>query len=99
MISSRRLRANRCNARASTGPRTPRGKADAARNARKHGLSVPIMTNPLLTAEVKILAQQIAGKNANDQLQQLAATIAEAQVDLVRIRRARRELLSRAQPP
>jgi hypothetical protein len=98
MISSRRLRANRSNARASTGPRTATGKACAARNARKHGLSVSIMADHSLAADVKILAQQIAGEAANEQLQQLAATIAEAQVDLVRIRCARRELLSRTQP-
>jgi hypothetical protein len=96
MISSRKLRANRNNARASTGPRTSTGKALAARNARKHGLSVPIMADPSLAADVKILAQQIAGEGANDQLQQLAARIAEAQIDLLRVRRARRELLSRA---
>jgi hypothetical protein len=98
MISSRRLQANRSNARASTGPRTPTGKACAARNARKHGLSVSILADPSLAADVKILAQRIAGEGANDQLQQLAASIAEAQVDLVRIRCARRVLLSRAQP-
>jgi hypothetical protein len=98
MISPRKLQANRNNARGSTGPRTPTGKACAARNARKHGLSVPIMADPSLAAEVKILAQQIAGEGASDELQQLGASIAEAQADLVRIRCARRELLSRGQP-
>ena len=91
MISARKLKANRSNARASTGPRTLTGKACAARNARKHGLSIPIRADPSFAVEVNILAQQIAGKGANDELQQLAARIAEAQVDLVRIRRARRE--------
>lgn len=37
-ISERRLEANRRNARRSTGPKTPRGKHFAARNAIKHGL-------------------------------------------------------------
>ena len=96
MTSARKLRANRNNARASTGPRTAAGKARATRNAQKHGLSVPIMADPSLAAEVKVLAQEIAGEGANDQLQQIAARIAEAQIDLVRIRRARHELLSRA---
>jgi hypothetical protein len=94
MISARKLHANRNNARASTGPRTTAGKARAARNAQKHGLSVPIMADPSLAAEVKVLAQEIAGQGANDQLQQLSARIAEAQIDLVRVRRARHELLS-----
>ncbi len=37
-VSPRRLAANRANARKSTGPRTPRGKAVSSRNARKPGL-------------------------------------------------------------
>jgi hypothetical protein len=96
MISARKLRANRNNARASTGPRTAAGKTRTARNAQKHGLSVPIMANPSLAAEVKVLAQKIAGEGANDQLQQIAARIAEAQIALACVRRARHELLSRA---
>jgi hypothetical protein len=96
MISSRKLKANRSNARASTGPRTATGKACAARNARKHGLSVPIMADPYLAAKVKTLARQIAGDGASDRLQQLAACVAEAQLDLMRVRLARYELLSRA---
>ena len=54
------------------------------------------MANPSLEAEVKVLAQKIAGEGANDQLQQIAARVAEAQIDLARVRRARHELLSRA---
>jgi hypothetical protein len=96
MISSRKLKANRSNARASTGPRTPTGKACAARNARKHGLSVPIMADASLAAEVKILARQIAGEGANDRVQVLAAAVAEAQIDILRIRRARYELIAAA---
>jgi hypothetical protein len=38
-ISERRLAANRANASKSTGPRTPRGKARASGNARKHGFT------------------------------------------------------------
>ena len=40
MTSARKLEANRRNARASTGPRTAAGKARAAQNARRHGLSL-----------------------------------------------------------
>ena len=39
-ISEARLRANRQNAKKSTGPKTPRGKTYSSRNALKHGLLV-----------------------------------------------------------
>src|SRR5690349_5423936 len=39
LISQRKLEANRANAKKSTGPRTPRGKAFSRRNAVSHGLS------------------------------------------------------------
>ena len=38
LISERKLKANRENAKKSTGPRTARGKAFSRRNAVKHGL-------------------------------------------------------------
>jgi|SRR5271169_1345902 len=44
-ISQRKLKANRENARKSTGPKTPRGKAFSRRNALKHGLFVRHVTD------------------------------------------------------
>jgi hypothetical protein len=40
MTSERVIRANRCNAQASTGPRTSDGKARSGQNARTHGLTI-----------------------------------------------------------
>ena len=96
MTSARKLNANRANARASTGPRTAAGKENAARNALRHGLRSPISADPALSAEVEALAREIAGEGASQEQQVLATRVAEAQIDLKRIRRARHDLLTRA---
>src|SRR5262249_13547008 len=84
------------NARASTGPKTAQGRARAARNARRHGLSLPVCSDPALSEEVETLARKIAGTDANAKIQELARRVAEAQIDLRRVRYARHQLLSHA---
>jgi len=96
VISARKRNANRANARASTGPRTAAGKENAARNALRHGLRSPISVDPALSAEVEALAREIAGEGASLEQQVLATRVAEAQIDLKRIRRARHDLLTPA---
>src|SRR6266851_1680995 len=46
MPSAARIAANRSNARRSTGPRTPRGKAASSRNACKHGFRSSVLPPP-----------------------------------------------------
>ena len=94
MTSERKITANRANARASTGPRTTRGRARAARNALRHALSLPVCSVPALSEEVETLARDIAGRGANAQTQELARRVAEAQIDLRRVRSARHQFLS-----
>ena len=94
MTSERKIRANRANARASTGPQTTRGRARAARNALRHGLSLPVGSNPAFSEEVETLAREIAGPAANAETQELARQVAEAQIDLRRVRYARHQFLS-----
>jgi hypothetical protein len=52
--------------------------------------------DPALSAEVEALAREIVGKGANREQHELAVRIAEAQIDLLRVRRARHELIDRA---
>jgi hypothetical protein len=96
MISVGRTKANRANARASTGPKTAQGRAHSARNARRHGLSLPVLFNPALSEQVEPLARDIAGAGATSEILELARRIAESQIDLRRVRAARHELLSSA---
>jgi hypothetical protein len=94
LTSDRKIKANRANARASTGPQTARGRARVARNALRHGLSLRACSNPALSEEVEALAREIAGPDATAEIQELARLIAEAQIDLRRVRYARHHFLS-----
>ena len=96
MTSARKIQANRANARASTGPKTVQGRARAARNALRHALSLPVYSDPVLSEEVDALAREISGPDASAEIQELARRVAEAQVDLRRVRYARHQLLTRA---
>ena len=96
MTSERKIRANRANARASTGPKTARGRSHAARNALRHALSLPVYSDPVLSEQVEVLAREIISTEANPEIQELARRIAEAQIDLRRVRHARHQILSQA---
>src|SRR5438477_7899427 len=93
VTSARKLAANRANARASTGPKTRAGRARSARNAHRHGLNLPVLADPALASEVDALARAIAGRDAGAERHELARRIATAQIDLVRVRRARQVVL------
>lgn len=95
MSTPRKMQANRANSRASTGPTSAAGKARSAANARRHGLAMPIWSDCTLAADAKALAHEIAGAGASADRRLLADRIAEAQVDLVRVRRVRHELMIR----
>jgi hypothetical protein len=103
VTTERKRAANRRNARLSTGPRSAAGKARVAQNALRHGLNVAVADDPLLTEEVERIARAICdgaprgGPGAPPaELAYLARQVAEAQVDLMRVRRARHAILVRA---
>jgi len=96
MASSRRLAANRANAQRSTGPKSGQGKARSRLNAVRHGLAIPASAIPALTPAVTELARQIAGADATDPvIQAAAARVAEAAIDVMRVRHARSAMLDR----
>ena len=95
MTSARKVRTNRANARASTGPKTSAGRARSARNALRHGLNVPIADLEVFSPEVERLAEAIRGTQPGDaQLERPVRLVAEAQIDMHRVRQARHRFLA-----
>jgi hypothetical protein len=93
MVSQRKIDANRANSRKSTGPKTPAGRAQASKNARRHGLAVSVLTDPILTAQIEKMARRIVGEIDDPHLLGLARLIAEAEVDLLRVRRIKSRMV------
>ena len=98
LTSAAKIRANRRNSRKSTGPKTRAGKRIVARNARHHGLTVPVLRDPALLPEVDNLARAIersvTGAEADAPGHALACRIAEAVIDMRRVRLAKVPLVS-----
>jgi hypothetical protein len=108
----RRLRAGFVDRSARRGPLTAMGKARASQNARRHGLSRSVLRDRIASLEIEDLTRKICssrpgahadedGTNGTDaavdrEFARIARRIAEAQVDLLRVRRARHDLISRA---
>ena len=84
---------NRLNAKSSTGPKTTTGRARAAQNALRHGLNVRVLADLALAPQVETMARKIAGPDADVELLELARRIAEAQVDVNRVRAFRRKVI------
>jgi hypothetical protein len=59
-------------------------------------LSLPVYSDPVWSEEVEALAQAIIGTDSKPEMQELARRIAEAQVDLRRVRHARHQIVSEA---
>jgi hypothetical protein len=90
MATEKQIAANRANAKRSTGPRTVTGKCRSAKNAYRHGLSGPpaddIATSSLANA-VACAVENCFGDDMSTE------TFTSAHMELLRIRRVRRELL------
>jgi hypothetical protein len=92
MSSLRKLNANRINAKSSTGPKSAIGRRRASQNARRHGLNIPVLLDPILAQEVKILALHLSQGLENLDLLGATYAVAEAEIDLKRIRKFKRDL-------
>jgi hypothetical protein len=90
MATERQIAANRVNAKKSTGPKTAAGRLKSSRNALRHGLSLPVQFDGETAAAI---ARALAS-NPSDEEQLAASTdVAQAQLELLRIRAVRAELM------
>ena len=95
MATEKQITANRANAKRSTGPKTARGKMVSSRNAYRHGLSGPLSLDCNTSAKIEAIAQAVTGAGANEEQVVSAAEFARAQVELLRIRSTRANLLAK----
>ncbi len=96
MTSGPKTKSNRANARSSTGPKTANGRARSAKNAFRHGLSVPAHPDPAMAEAMAVLARQTAGADAPSEIEELARRFAEAHMDVCRVRSMRDDITARA---
>ena len=99
MASQRQIMANRHNARRSTGPRSRAGKKRSSHNAYRHGLSSTMTSNVASAKLLDTLTRRIAGDTEDARILERARTIAQAELELARIRRVRLALIAREMMP
>ena len=96
MASERQIAANRRNARKSTGPRSGAGKKRASGNAYRHGLTLSITSTAAFAKELDSLVREIAGDTEDPITLEHARAVAQADLELARVRRAKVALIERA---
>jgi hypothetical protein len=89
MTSDRKIESNRKNAQKSTGPRSDAGQRHSRRNALRHGLAIAIGLDPSFSDDIKRLASILARGNSGRKIGEFAHQAAEAEIDLLRIRKLR----------
>jgi hypothetical protein len=94
LTSERKRSANLANSRASTGPKSRLGRARSARNALRHGLNVPVELDATVFENVEALARELVKGSSNPENDDLARRVAEAQIELARVRCVRWRLLA-----
>jgi hypothetical protein len=99
VTSPAKVAANRQNARRSTGPRTAAGQMRSRMNALTHGLAATaaVDVDPALSLEIRELVEGIGAAYAvSGSLREAVGQIAEAEIHVRRVRRAKLALVQQA---
>jgi hypothetical protein len=94
MATEKQIAANRANAAKSTGPRSVAGKKRVSRNAFAHGLTLKYSSSEL-TRQLEERARQIASDTKDEYDLEAARTVAEAELEIARVRRIKVGLIER----
>jgi hypothetical protein len=94
MPSDRKIGANRENAKKSTGPRSEEGRRTSRRNAFRHGLAIDVAFDPYFHRDIEAMAKAIVAACGRQSTVAFARQLAEAEVDLLRIRDVRTALFN-----
>ena len=94
MATERQIAANRANAKRSTGPKTAAGRLKSSRNAYRYGLSGPLRLDAETSSKVEAITRALAGEGASVEQLSVAAGFAQAQSELLQIRRIRAQMMS-----
>ena len=97
MATEKQLRANRENAKKSTGPKTAGGRARSSRNALSHGLSLPLTLDAGAAAKAGLIRQMLVSEPTAPARGLAALEITERQLDVLRIRAVRRQMMVQLQ--
>jgi hypothetical protein len=89
MATEKQIRANRENAKKSTGPRTAAGRAKSSRNALRHGLSLPLTFDAETSAKADRISQILTAEEDDEAKRMAALELTSAQLDLLLIRAIR----------
>jgi hypothetical protein len=92
VATEKQIAANRANARRSTGPKSAAGKMVSSRNAYRHGLTCPLSASADTSAKLEAIARAVTGEGEEQLIS--AAEFARAQLELLRIRATRAEMMT-----
>jgi hypothetical protein len=94
MATEKQIAANRANAQKSTGPKTAAGRLKSSRNAFRHGLSLPLPLDVKTSAKADAISRTLTRDQASEEQRVAATEVAHAQLELLRIRAVRAELIA-----